>query len=215
MFSSDNTFRFRRTTEKPRRSQAAFLKVAKKLRADSLEEASGRCLYLSLEMAKVAQARRLEVDLVVWSVAGDPNFLDHWAVAISPNQVIDLTRVQVDGLTGLLYDIDDYPANFLRRRRYPASALLPALAGQGQASEGQFDAGFVWRVRWLMFRHDLRRSRLLRRAAIGWTSSLSLAKFGVLHTARRVEGTLQARRDTLVERMRDRASRPVSIRPAR
>ena len=169
-------------------SREAVIRLAKALRAGHPQEASGRCLFLSLEMAKAALARGMDLDLVVWSVVGDPQFLDHWAVAISDTKVIDLTRVQVDGKTGLLYDIGAYPGNFVRRRHYPASLLTPALAANRPSPDGQCGARFLCTVRWRMFKHDLRRSAASGdpAAALRLGALLAQIRAGPLHAGGQV-----------------------------
>ena len=71
---------------------------AKKVRATTIEQAHGTCLMMSLEFCQLAEQLNVPVELVMWPIKNEPVFCDHWAVRISRNQVIDLTRIQVDNM---------------------------------------------------------------------------------------------------------------------
>ncbi len=106
-----------------------LVSLAKRFQITRADEAAGHCLSLSLDFALVAKhLHDIDVDLVKWTVADDPAYVDHWAVVLHGDTVIDLTRVQVDGTTHLTAAMVDYPANFRTPRIYPASLLARAYA---------------------------------------------------------------------------------------
>lgn len=143
----------------------------------------------------------IEVNLVVWSVANDASYADHWAVAMSDTKVIDLTRVQVDGRTAIKHNIQDYPKNFVKPRIYPASLLLPAYTQSRTTADGRIGARFMWRARWLLFVHDLRRACHRVHPVNAIQAVLRLVRFFLIHPLQRFRCLLEARREELKERI--------------
>ncbi len=180
------------------RRRAALLQAASALHALTVDEAFGRCLELSLSLAQAAHASGIEVELVLWSVTGDPHFLDHWAVRIDGNHVIDPTRVQVDGRIALLHAAADYPPNYVRMRRYPANLLLPLYVNRAVGRDGRLSQRFLWALRWRLFRYDIGRGPVLHSFHRATHALLSTAKFCLYDTARRLRDRLESRRKALV-----------------
>ena len=133
-----------------------FTSLARKFQILSKDEAAGRCLSVSLEFALAAQ-RQLDVDveLVKWRVKDDPDYVDHWAVLLDSDNVVDLTRVQVDGSTKMVCRIGDYPTNYVNRRVYPASLLGPAYPARRAPGAARLSNTFLWRCGTQLLRHDL------------------------------------------------------------
>ncbi len=185
-----------------------MLQAATALRAQTVEQAFGRCLELSLNLARAAAASGIEVELVLWSVTGDPHFLDHWAVRLDGHHVIDPTRVQVDGRTALLHAACDYPPNYVRMRRYPASLLLPLYANRPTGGNGKLSQSFLWALRWRLFRYDIGRGPAFHSFQRVTHALLSTLKFCLYDLARR-RNRLESRRNALV------ASRAIDCGPPR
>lgn len=79
------------------------MRAARELRAPARPEVAGRCLAASLAFCRAARRHGVETRLVVWSVAGDREFLDHWAVMLANGLIVDLTRAQVDGRSDIVH----------------------------------------------------------------------------------------------------------------
>jgi hypothetical protein len=185
-----------------------LLQAATALRAHTVEQAFGRCLELSLNLAQAAQASGIEVELVLWSVTGDRHFLDHWAVRVDGQQVIDPTRVQVDGRIALLHAAADYPPNYVRMRRYPAELLLPLYSARSVGRDGKLSQSFLWALRWRLFRYDVGRGPVLHSFHRLTHAVLSTLKFFLCDSARRMRDRLESRRDAIVTRRAIAGSAP-------
>jgi hypothetical protein len=146
--------------------------LAKRLCITSRDEAAGRCLSASLDLAVQARERHgLEVTLVKWRVLGDPHFVDHWAVLHDADTVLDLTRVQVDGRRQLVCALNSYPANFVNQRLYPASVVLADYVASNPTKGSRLSNGFLWACGTALFRFDVtqawhQRNFSLARAAL-------------------------------------------------
>lgn len=139
--------------------KARILALARSLHATQVADAEGRCLALSLELAANARDQLgLDLQLVKWRVQGDPKYLDHWAVMLSDSEVLDLTRVQVDGRTSLLAPLDGYPMNYVERRHYRASVVLGGTPRPPAASHGRIHPRLLWSCAHRMMKHDLRKA---------------------------------------------------------
>jgi hypothetical protein len=180
-----------------------LIRVARELRADSARDTFGRCLALSIELACAAREQKIAVNLVVWSVARDKHFFDHWAVAVDDTMVIDLTRVQIDGRTGLTYEIDDYPPNFMRPRLYPADLIVDDYLRCRSAGIDRLAPAFLWRLRWRMLKHDVANAMMFRSVVRVAHSAVSLAKFCAVGWMAALLRTFEARRDLLLSRARE------------
>ncbi len=168
-----------------------LMRAAAALRARNLADASGSCLAISLDFCRVACRQGVSADLVVWSVAGDKHYRDHWAVLLGQGLVIDLTRLQVDGSREMLHALDSYPSHYKRPRSYPAALLLPSCEAPSGAPAGPLRLGVHQTLRRLMLLHDLSRARSLSDLCRVGHSALSWAKSAlvcaVLDLARRME----------------------------
>ncbi len=194
---------------RPDRRRAALLQAAAALRAHTVEQAFGRCLELSLNLAQAAAASGIEVELVLWSVTGDPHFLDHWAVRVDARHVVDPSRVQVNGRIALLHAAADYPPNCVRMRRDPASLLLPLYANRPTGCDGKLSQRFLWALRWRLFRYDAGRGPVLHSFHRLTRALLSTLKFCLYDSARRLRNRLESRRNLLI------AGRAIAGQPRR
>lgn len=87
------------------------------------EEAKGKCFLTSAKFA-IAFSEFVDLRLIRWEVVDDADYREHWCIGISDTEVLDLTRVQVDGTDGVLHHVNNYPANYIQMRQYPASRIL-------------------------------------------------------------------------------------------
>jgi hypothetical protein len=187
-----------------------LLRIAQALRARTPAQAKGFCYASTMEFSLAARQEGLHADVVVWSVRDDAEFLEHWAVLLGKDQVVDLTRQQVDGRHGVSFHVDDYPANFVRRRIYPAALFLPGYEAQLSTLEGprsQLSVAQLCHWRWLMLRHDCRGNPLRRlpRIAHAAASLLKAALMGSLHAS---QLALRQRRDRLMTRLMTATAHP-------
>ena len=176
-----------------------LLKVARALHVDTSEDARGRCLSLSLELAWMASRQGTAVNLVTWRVNDDDHFFDHWAVVIGKSKVIDLTRVQVDGRKELIHDLTNYPANFVCPRFYPAALLLPEYDKSRGNNTYRLPPRFVWKMRKSILGQELGHALHRRRFLHGVQAVLEFGRFCLVHSLDHWLGRVQARRDKLSE----------------
>ena len=141
-------------------SARRLVTLARSFRAARVADARGQCLARSLDLALAAREQfGLELELVRWTVVGDPDFLDHWAVRLDATRTIDPTRVQVDGRRTLVGEIDAYPARFQRPRSYPAALLASAYQRSLSSTVDQrFTNAFARTCGVRLLRHDLGRA---------------------------------------------------------
>jgi len=136
--------------------QQALLQLARKFHLSEYRDAVGRCFAAALGLAQAAHEQGIAVHLVRWQVTDDRDFCDHWVVACGDGMVIDLTRVQVDGKTGLLHPISSYPENYCDMRRYCASLLLPLFEQLRVGDQDRMPFAFMWRSGMALVRHDVK-----------------------------------------------------------
>ena len=117
-------------------------------------EAAGRCFWSAMAFAWWAEDRGYQVEVIRWRVAGDPHFNDHWAVILAGSLVIDHTRAQVDGQTGIFWRITDYPRNYFAPRCYPASLLLANFKRQQHEADGQLPPAYMAAVTAVLAGYD-------------------------------------------------------------
>jgi hypothetical protein len=142
-----------------------LLRLARQHQITDAREARGRCLSASLSFAAAAQAQGLGIDLIRWDVVDDPAYLDHWALRLASGTVIDLTRVQVDGKSGINWTQADYPAAVYRHPQvYPSQLFLRGAMVPG-TQDGRLPMQFLFGVGWARFRFDA--ARALRALALG------------------------------------------------
>jgi len=134
-----------------------LVSLARRFQITRADEAAGHCLSLSLDFALVAKhLHDIDVDLVKWTVADDPAYVDHWAVILHGDTVIDLTRVQVDGATHLTAAMADYPANFRSPRIYPASLLAKPYTDSRTQDNARLSNRFLWTCGTRLLAFDLK-----------------------------------------------------------
>ena len=165
-------------------SRQRLVSLARRFETGRAGDAAGRCLSLSLEVALAARAQLgIDVQLVTWHVVGDPTYIDHWAVLLDDQTVIDPTRVQVDGRRRLLSPLADYPGHFSNRRVYPASLLLDAYAESETRGGTRLTNSFLWTCGTRQLRFDLAaawRERKLGRAAAALSQARTFASCFVI-----------------------------------
>ena len=201
----------RRARQRTRR----VLRLAGALRAPTRGAALGRCLALSLELCRRARAEGIELRLVLWNVAGDPQYCDHWAVLTDDATVVDPTRVQVDGNTRLTFGMRDYPAHYTRPRVYPAGGLLSLYEASRAHARGQLPAALLLRARWWLLRHDVAEAVQCRSLVRIGLSAVSMVKFCALQSIQAWQQILRQRHEALRARAAIGAAAPsVTVRPA-
>lgn len=132
-----------------------LISLAERLQLRTPEEAAGHCLSVSLDFALAAkQFYGLDSQLIKWSVVGDRHYVDHWAVMLDDQRVLDMTHVQVDGRKTLVARVSSYPANFRDPRVYPAELLTGAYLESQEHGTGRFTSRFLWTCGVRLFRHD-------------------------------------------------------------
>jgi hypothetical protein len=187
--------------------------LARPFQVKGAGSAIGRCLSISLDVAVEAQRRLgLDVKLVKWRVVNDPNFVDHWAVMLDDERVIDVTRVQVDGKNTLVCGINDYPANFRNRRVYPAHLLTSVYQVSSPSSSARLSDHFLWRCGTRLFAFDLAaalRERHLATFAATLRIGATFLRCFLMAVARRA---LDKRARTLLDRL---PSQPAVARHSR
>ena len=93
----------------------------------------------------------------MWHVLGDPLYSDHWAVHIDEDQVIDLTRIQIDlTLTAkVVFALSNYPQNFGRPRFYKTAPLLDEYRNFQACYGNKLPPMLIKNLRYLMLKEDL------------------------------------------------------------
>jgi hypothetical protein len=185
-------------------STGRLVRLAKQFRVRKTE-AEGRCLSASLELAEAALQRHgMRVELVKWHVADDPSYVDHWAVLLDADNVIDLTRVQVDGTLRLVSSIDAYPESFQRRRVYPASLLLDAYVEPGASDRARLSDRFMWQCGTRLFRFDMAEALRRRDIALAALAIREVATFINCFSFGWMRRVLEARSQMLLARLQQR-----------
>ncbi len=191
-----------------------LLKLARPLRAMTSEDAAGRCLALSLDIALLARARlKVDLELVRWQVRDDPDYIEHWAVALGDGEVLDPTRAQVDGQTTLTSALGSYPANFVAQRQYPASLLLDLYqpCTDGPPAE-RLPARVLVACALRICRHDLRLAWRQRSARFAVRTLLQAWTFASVFTLNCLSRGLEARATRLIGRLHPQAEVPARTR---
>jgi hypothetical protein len=170
-----------------------LIELARKFQIRRIHEATGRCLSISLEFALAARARLgAEVMLVKWNVRDDPFYIDHWAVQLDEQNVLDLSRVQVDGSSALVCPVDGYPHNYQRRRTYPAALLLDEYVSTGASGRPRLSTRFMWICGTRLWRFDMAqawRNASVRKAGTALTEFATfLSCFTLDASTRALEG---------------------------
>jgi hypothetical protein len=183
----------------PRR--AVLIDLARRRQVTERRAAVGRCLTASLDLALAAHRLGVAVTLVRWKVRRDADFVDHWAVRLDTGHVIDLTRVQVDRSTRLVSAVDDYPADYVDCRDYPASLFLANYVRTDSSVRDTLPARFMLGMARTMFCFDVATAlraffpvRVLTLASELCTAHLRVARAAAVKR-------LEARRDGLWRRL--------------
>jgi hypothetical protein len=184
-----------------------LISLAERLQLTTPQEAAGHCLSVSLDFALAArQFYGVDSQLVKWSVVDDRHYVDHWAVLLGDERVLDMTHVQVDGTAQLVVPIGSYPSNFRNARVYPAELLTGAYLESQEQKTGRFTNRFLWTCGSRLFRHDMKAALAARnvgglRVALGQGAQfLGLFLMGCLTRwlearARHLMGRLHAQPD--------------------
>ncbi len=179
-----------------------LIAIARRLQLRDADGAFGRCLSTVLEVAALAEARRIEVDLVRWRVHDDPHFADHWALRLDAGRVIDPTRVQVDGQHRLICAVDDYPPNYRRPTAYPARLLLPLRHGLDAEVAPRIPERLLFGGALRLFGFDIGRSLRCRSPIVAARATYGLARQLLVSGVALVRRRLEQRAARLTRRLR-------------
>lgn len=183
-------------------SRRKLIALAQSFEISRADEAAGRCLSVSLDFALAVRERfGKEVDLVKWRVVGDPSFVDHWAVRLDDDTVIDLSHVQVDGRRRLVGPVTDYPVSYQAPRDYPSAMLLDAYAATLTTREVRLTNQFLWTCGTRLLAHDLARAWGGRDAVLALSVLRELQTFLACFTYGWLARALERRITTLVARL--------------
>jgi len=179
-----------------------LIAVAKKNRVTTVQQAQGTCLTMSLEICQLAEEYNIPVELVMWPVKNDPAFCDHWAVRINPTQVIDLTRIQVDGKasTNVIFDIADYPTNYKAYRLYNTTSLLKEYRFFKSTYNQKLPPVLIKNIRNLMLKQDIGNVNHFKNLSGVTTAVLVYLRFRLFFYFSQLEEKLLRRRDELKNR---------------
>ena len=118
------------------KDQQKLLRLAASTAIRSPDLAYGQCLMTTLELACLA--RDVEgLSLLRWRVTKDPDFHEHWALRFSADDVLDPTRVQVDGKRAVVKAIASYPATYFLGGEYPLNVFLKSPVASARDSHPQ------------------------------------------------------------------------------
>ncbi|MGZ5817940.1 MAG: hypothetical protein ACXWJD_04255 [Burkholderiaceae bacterium] len=154
----------------------------------------------SLEFA-TAIAESTDVKLVHWKVEKDPCFCEHWAISISEEEVIDLTRVQVDGSTEVLHLSANYPTNYKNKKEYPLSvawATSQKFLGPPQIESLR---PTTLKIRYAMICHDLKCASHNSKHKVLVHGAYEMLRVSVWLFSSRLKRRLELRRDRLKSRL--------------
>jgi len=149
----------------------------------SAHEARGVCLWASVELA--AHADRLgltdQVSLLRWRLSDDPDFVEHWALKVTEDRVLDLTAVQVDGNPTPWRLLDSYPPHYGKPRQYPIPLVLPH--ARPGAEGGRVERRVIWRLHSALAKYEVscayRRGAVSEMAAAGLRLGVESMRLGL------------------------------------
>lgn len=144
-------------------------------------------------------ARDVEgLSLLRWRVTKDPDFHEHWALRFSADDVLDPTRVQVDGKRAVVKAIASYPATYFLGGEYPLNVFLKSPVASARASRTLKEPAAL---RWSIHRHDVASATGIEKAGMLFVGLFRFAhflmNFGIGKSRRR----MLARRQKLQERL--------------
>ena len=179
---------------KHQQAMKRLLAYAEDLRIDNRVDAQGRCLAASLELAAFAYSLGFESRLVMWRVVDDPQYHDHWAVAVQPELVLDSTHVQVDGTTDVLQILRSYPSNYMPPRMYLFSEVVPSVWHTTRSGR-RYSWRFMGTLRWRIFWKEWAEARATRnwaecRVALGMLWNFA-TRYPLQHLQKSLESRLQ------------------------
>lgn len=177
-----------------------LLQTARRLRAKTSREAYGRCLCSTLELCSAAQKLGIDANVIVWKVINDKDFHDHWAVAIDEARIIDITRAQIDNRQELVFQLSDYPDNFVSYRIYPSQQLVAKYLRHKEAGD-KLTSRQMWSLYGQLLRHDIRHGLLHRNVKTLVKGALLFGRFGVSYSINQGIARLSARQAKLVQRL--------------
>jgi len=134
-------------------------------------EARGVCLWASVEMAARAAQLGLsdQVCLLRWRLNGDLAYLEHWALKVSDDRVLDLTAIQVDGNPTPWRQLASYPSHYGTPSQYPIELVLPHVPPR--VASARIQRRVLWRLHRELARYEvalaMRRKALTECAAAG------------------------------------------------
>lgn len=179
-----------------------LISSAKRMRARTIEQAQGTCLTMSLDLCILAAEYDIPVQLVMWPLKNEPVFCDHWAVKINDNQVLDLTRIQVDSKRSseVIFSIDDYPDNYLTPRFYSTAPLIQEYTIFKDTHNEQLPPELIKNLRILMLKQDLNSINHFKNFS-GIASALkSYFKFRLYFYLAQLTERMHRRRDEIIRK---------------
>jgi hypothetical protein len=167
----------------------------------SAEDAAGMCFLTTMEFVFASMiASSIELQLVRWEVVDDPDFCEHWAIALSGDEVIDLTRAQVDGNLKVLHRINSYPCGYQQMKRYPVRTILHDFLSAG-GHLNDMSARSAIGIRWAMFRFDLANALFLQKPIMIASGLFNMVRFTWWALSCNVMRQLESRRNLLICRL--------------
>jgi len=178
-----------------------LIALAKKMRATSITEANGTCLVSSLEFCIIANKLNIPATLVMWHVKRDPTYCDHWAVSIEQNQIIDLTRIQIDSklTSNVVFSLNNYPDNFSKPRFYETALLLDEYLNFKEIYSDQLPPLLIRNLRYLMLKQDLSNANKVANFSSMAFILLSYSKFRITFGISGLHERLQKKLKKLTE----------------
>ena len=180
--------------------RSLLIQQANRVAVRNAEKAKGKCFLTSAKFA-VAFSEFVDLRLIRWEVTEDADYCEHWCIGISDTEVLDLTRVQVDGTTDVLQHINDYPTNYKQVRQYPLSAIFSKRHFSGESLIGAAVNISPIGMRLAMLRYDLANAENFPKYSILGNGILDLSRFICWMLLSRVVDRLEARRKLLSARI--------------
>lgn len=109
------------------------------------EHAGGFCFFISMQFARDACGYGMQPKLLMWD-AVDEAYVDHWAVLVDSETVVDFTRSQIDDAPGVIHRIDSSPPTLYNPRTYPAKMLLSVFDPQKPAEKSAIPAQVLRKI---------------------------------------------------------------------
>lgn len=175
--------------------QQALQRLAARHAIRNPRRAAGCCFMASLGFSMRA-GNVADLPLIRWTVRGDADYKEHWAVRLNGELALDLTRVQVDGQTAVVKAIASYPATYTLAGEYPACVFLARPAVEPRQLEG-LSIRTAMLMRWGMFRHDVRQAAAFRKLLEMWSGAAELERYLLMSLVTEARRRLASRRQRL------------------